>query len=766
MIEVLSLLFLTALLSPFIVRVFKHHGAAYLSLIPLICFCYFSYAAIWVANFSNVVVSIPWFNEIGVNLSFYLDGLSLLFANLITGIGTLIVFYSASYLKDHPFLNRYCGYLFLFMSAMLCLVLASNLITLFIFWELTAISSYLLIGFDNARPAARDAALKALLVTGAGGLSLLVGFILIGMETNSYDLVMLLQYPDVLRENSWYTVILILILLGAFTKSAQFPFHFWLPAAMEAPTPVSAYLHSATMVQAGIYLLARFHPLLSGTPLWFGLLTAFGGITMIGGVLLALRENDIKLILAYTTISALGSLTYLLASDQEGAIKACVGFIFAHALYKAALFLAAGNIQKETGTRELHRMHGLFHTMPATFFTVLIAASSMGGLPPLLGFYVKELVYETRQVVPFFSQVLTVLVVLTNMMLMMLAFILVLKPFWGKKKMKSHEPDFSMWFSGLSLALITLFFGLFPFFMSQNILSPAASAILHHPVKLNLELWHGFTPSFMLSLVTFLGGALLYLQQHAVLRTINYFKFALYHGPELAYVRILQFIVWFADTQTRLIQNGRLAIYLTVTLSTIAVVLGVALINTPLNFSSSTVPFSWFSIFLLIWLLISATATAIATQLIVAVIYLGAFGMGVALFFLVNAAPDVAMTQVLVETLFVIIFVLTLYKLPQIPTIDPLNENRFLFMVKMSVSIAVGLIITILLLAVIGNPVNTVVSDYFINNSVNLGHGRNIVNVILVDFRAFDTLGEAIVLVIAALGVHGLLKRKIKGTWL
>ncbi|ASQ45747.1 hydrogen gas-evolving membrane-bound hydrogenase subunit E [Legionella clemsonensis] len=766
MIGIIALIFLMSLLSPFIIRMFSFRGAWVLPLPPLAGFLYFLYCTYWTTELP-VTLSIPWFDAFGVALTFYLDGLSLLFAYLITGIGSIVVFYSVTYLRNHPLFNRFYAYLFLFMGSMLGLVLASNLITLFIFWELTSVSSYLLIGFDNKRQAAREAALNALLVTSAGGLALLTGFLLIGSVTHTFELTELLQHPAILRQNSLYGWILVLILIGAFTKSAQFPFHFWLPGAMKAPTPVSAYLHSATMVQAGVYLLARFYTLLSGTPLWFGFLTAFGGITMIGGLLLALREKDIKLVLAYTTVSALGSLIYMLASDQEEVIIACVAFIFAHALYKASLFLAAGNIQYQTGTRQLSRMHGLLHAMPATYATVLIAASSMAGLPPLLGFYVKELIYEAEQVIPFFSQILITIVILTNMGLVMLACVFVIKPALGRKPRKnSSESYFSMWFSGLTLALMTLFFSVFPSFIDQSLLAPAASSILHHPIHLKLELWHGVTPSFVLSLITLLGGFLLYLQRSKVLKWIGYFKFMVYYGPEFAYSRIINFILWFSNYQTRLIQNGRLTIYLMITLLTVAIILGSALMSTRINFSLAIISVPWFSVFLLFWVLVSAIAVAVATQLIIAVIFLGAFGMGVALFFLVNAAPDVAMTQVLVETLFVIIFALTLYKSQKIPSLETQTESQLFKILRLGIAISMGLIFTILLMAVISSPINNKLNQYFINNSVTLGHGRNIVNVILIDFRALDTMGEVIVLVIAALGIHGLLKRKLLGIWL
>src|SRR3990167_7327309 len=375
---------------------------------------------------------------------------------------------------------------------MLGLVLADNLITLFIFWELTSISSYLLIGIEHERIVAREAAAQALFVTVLGGLSLLASFILMGMATHTYSLSQMLSQEGLLQHHPWLSIILLLLFLGAFSKSAQFPFHFWLASAMEAPTPVSAYLHSATMVQAGVYLLARFHPLLSHNAWWFITLTTVGSITMIVGVLLAVRENDMKLMLAYTTVTALGSLIFLLGSTQDTVIKAAVAFLVAHALYKATLFMAIGDIQHQAGTRDIREVRGLHKAMPITFMAVLVAGASMAGLPPLLGFYVKELVYKANlAAAPVAVYILTAIAVFSNMIMAMLAFLLVIKPFWGKQKPALvSEAEVNMSVNALLLAFLTLLLSLFPFVLNRAVLSPAASAILSHPLEVELTLWH------------------------------------------------------------------------------------------------------------------------------------------------------------------------------------------------------------------------------------------------------------------------------------
>src|SRR3990167_3343576 len=467
-----------------------------LAIIPTLLFGYFIHLIPYIMHNETIYSGFSWFSALGINFSFYVDGLSLLFALLISGIGIPIVIYSSPYLGKHLYLSRYYIYLFLFMASMLGLVLSDNLITLFIFWELTSISSYLLIGINHQQSAARDAALKTLFVTVIGGLSLLASFILIGIVTHTYSLAIMLSQNGLLQHHPLFIAIFLLMLIGAFTKSAQFPFHFWLPAAMEAPTPVSAYLHSATMVQGGVYLLAPFHPLMSHSPWWFTIITAVGGLTMITGVVMAAQQNDMKLLLAYTTVTALGSLIFLLGSTNDTVIKAAVAFLVAHALYKATLFMAIGDIQHQTKTRDIREVRGLHKAMPITFMAVLISGASMAGIPPLLGFYVKELVYEANLAIPVASQALIAIAVLSNMLMAMLAFVLIIKPFWGKQKpTRVLEANVNMSVNTLLLALLMLTLSIFPFLLNHTLLSPAASAILSHPVKLELTLWHGFTPS-------------------------------------------------------------------------------------------------------------------------------------------------------------------------------------------------------------------------------------------------------------------------------
>ncbi len=386
--------FVAAALSPILAKTLKHNASWLLAIIPALAFLQFLSFVPGLAEGQTYKASLEWVPTFNVNFSIYLDGLSVVFALLISGIGTFITLYAGGYLKGHENLGQFLSYLFLFMGAMLGVVVADNVITLFVYWELTSITSFLLIGFDHLRRASRRSAVQALVVTGGGGLALMAGLILAGYQGGSFEMSELLNSGDVLRESPYYTAIFILVVLGAFTKSAQFPFHFWLPNAMEAPTPVSAYLHSATMVKAGVYLLMRMHPVLGGTELWMTVLPIFGGITLLVGTILGIRQTDLKLVLAYTTVASLGLLVMLTGTSDQIAIQGAVLYLFAHSLFKGSLFMVVGTVDHEAGTRDLHRVGGLFSAMPITGTAAVLSALSMAGLPPLIGFVAKEVLYD------------------------------------------------------------------------------------------------------------------------------------------------------------------------------------------------------------------------------------------------------------------------------------------------------------------------------------------------------------------------------------
>ncbi|MCS7222068.1 MAG: Na(+)/H(+) antiporter subunit A, partial [Anaerolineae bacterium] len=508
--------YMLATLAPWVYHLTRRATGWLLALLPIGLTVFFARYLLEVRASSALIVSYPWVPSLGVNLSFYIDGLSLLFALLISGIGALVVIYAGGYLAGKPQLGRFYVIVLMFMASMLGLVLAGNLITLFVFWELTSLTSYLLIGFDHEREQARAAALQALLVTGGGGLALLAGLVLLGQVGGSLELASLLENGTLVRDHPLYLPILVLILLGAFTKSAQAPFHFWLPNAMEAPTPVSAYLHSATMVKAGVYLLARLSPVLGGTEAWHYLVTGAGTVTMLLGAGLALLQTDLKRILAYSTVSALGALVLLLGLGTVLSVKAATLFLLAHALYKGALFLVAGAVDHETGTRDVRRLGNLARAMPFTAFAAGLAALSMAGLPPMLGFINKELLYEAKLQAPRAAPLVTGAGVLANVFLVAVAGIVGLAPFLRRRAnlpKKPHEAPPAMLLGPLFLGGLSLLCGLFPDTIADTLLLAAVRAVRPEVTLLQLKLWHGVNPVFALSVATLAAGAGVYTAQ-------------------------------------------------------------------------------------------------------------------------------------------------------------------------------------------------------------------------------------------------------------
>ena len=476
----LLLPFLGAIVAPVLTRFLKHNAAWILALIPLWLFIHFAGFLETVAGGNSVSGGLEWVPSLGVRFSWYLDGLSLTFALLISGIGTLIVLYSGGYLKGHVQQGRFFSFILMFMGAMQGLVISDSFMMLFVFWELTSITSFLLIGFDHDREAARRAALQALIVTGLGGLSLLAGLLVIWGATGTQDLSALLASGDAMRESPLYLLALILVLGGAFTKSAQFPFHFWLPNAMQAPTPVSAYLHSATMVKAGVYLLMRLNPAFGETVAWETILPVFGGTTLLVGTLLAIRQTDLKLMLAYTTVASLGLLVMLTGFGAEKAIEAAVLYLIAHSMFKGALFMVAGLIDHETGVRDIRRLGGIGRAMPLTFAAGLLAALSMGGLPLFFGFLAKEEIYAALGTGTPWATVLILVAVVGNALMFAVAFMVGLKPFIGKHgdtPKKAHEGPPLLWIGPLVLGVSGMIGALLSEPAHALFSSPMASAV-------------------------------------------------------------------------------------------------------------------------------------------------------------------------------------------------------------------------------------------------------------------------------------------------
>jgi multicomponent Na+:H+ antiporter subunit A len=759
--------FALALAAPWLHRLARKASGWILALLPLALTLYFGMFHQQLGDNGVTIISYPWVPSLGVGLSFYVDGLSLLFAVLISGVGALVIIYAGGYLDGHPQLDRFYTLTLIFMASMLGLVLAGNVITMFVFWELTSLSSYLLIGFDHHRAAARAAALQALLVTGAGGLALLAGMLLLGQVGGSLELAELLAQGDVIRAHPLYLPILLLVLAGAFTKSAQVPFHFWLPNAMEAPTPVSTYLHSATMVKAGVYLLARLSSVLGATDAWHYLVTLAGATTMVAGAFFALWQTDLKRILAYSTLSALGALVLLIGLDTVLSIKAGIVFLVAHALYKGALFQVAGTVDHETGTRDVAQLRGLARAMPITATAAGLSALSMAGLPPLLGFINKELLYEAKMQAPRAAAVITGAGVAANIMLVAVAGIVGIRPFIGRltaTPKKPHEAPLALWLGPLVLASLGLAIGLFPEAVATLFLSPAVSAVRAEPTVVDLALWHGVNPVLILSAFTIAVGVAVYLGSDALRRAASMLGTAGFGviarwGPERWYELSLKGLNLVARTQTRLLQSGYLRFYLMIIIATTVGLAGYTLFDLgELSWPANVLDVRPYEAMFAALILLAALLAVLSPSRLAAVAALGVVGYGTAVIYLLFGAPDLAMTQFALETLTVILFVLVLYRLPRFAALS----SRGTHIRDAIVALAAGGLMTVLVLAVTSIPLQSRLAPYFAANSVELAHGRNLVNVILVDFRGLDTLGEITVLAVAAVGVYALLKLRLE----
>ncbi len=726
-------------------------------------FLWFTQALGTVAAGAEVRVAWDWVPSLGISLSFLIDGLSLTFGLLITGIGALVMLYSSKYLEGHVHFGRFHLYLVLFMLSMLGLVLADNLITLFVFWELTTITSYLLIGFDHATKKSRRSALQALLLTGTGGLALLAGFILIGTVAGTFELSEIRTQGNVLIDSALYLPILILVLAGTFTKSAQFPLHFWLPNAMAAPTPVSAYLHSATMVKAGIYLMARMHPNLGGTEVWMWTLTVFGAVTAVFASFMAVKQTDLKQALAYTTLMALGTLTLFLGESTSYAITAAVTFLIVHSFYKAALFLIVGIIDHGTGTREADILGGLAKAMPITAAAAAVSALSMAGFPPFLGFIGKELKYAGALGVQSEPLLVAMAVLLANGLMFAVAGIVAFKPFWRPGRptpVKPHEGPWRMLLGPVVLAVVGAVLGIAPGLLAFGLVNPAVAAILGPEVQPGqLQLWAGINLPLGLSVVTFAMGAAFY-AWHRELR--GWLTRAGARAPsfDAGWDRLIDGIKAIAAWQTRLVQTGVMRHYVFVTFLTFVVaVAGTGAVKGAFGGTFAVTDVLLKNYVVVALIIAGCLLTLTTSSRVAAIAGLGAVGIGVALIFIIYGAPDVAITQLLVETLVVVLFAVAALKLPRLD-LGGRKAHRPLDAV---LAVAVGTTVTLVLLAVTAGPIDREITSYFESVAWTEAFGRNIVNVILVDFRALDTFGEIAVVAVAALSAYALLKGRRPG---
>ncbi|TVQ86811.1 MAG: DUF4040 domain-containing protein [Bacteroidetes bacterium] len=746
-------------LAPFIRKYLKNSAGWIYAIWPFTGFLYYLSLLPQINQGHVLMESYTWLPALGINFSFYVDGFSVLFSLLVLGIGTFIMIYAGYYMRPYPMKGRFMGYLLLFMTAMQGIVVSGNLITMFVFWELTSVSSYLLIGYYHEKPEARASALQALLITGFGGLALLGGFVLLAIPYESYELSYILSNPDLIKNSNLYLPAFILVAIGAFTKSAQFPFHFWLPGAMTAPSPVSAFLHSATMVKAGVFLLARLNPVLGGTELWSYTLTIVGATTMFTGAWLSITQVDLKRILAYTTVSALGTLVLLIGTGTEYAINAAIIFLLVHALYKGTLFMMAGNIEKKTGTRDINQLGGLFKYMPFAAVVMILALVSMAGVPPMLGFLGKELIYEASVAAPKAHLFILTLGFLTNVILVFLSLRLTIDIFWGKEPEYAKtpaEPNLALVIGPFFLVLASFILGLFPSAMANPLTSSAITSISPELDAIILKLWHGFNLVLALSVFTLLSGLFVFKYRHKIIPAIDRFNIKYFRREftRLFFQMIDAFLI-FTKLKTKTLQHGYHRYYL-MTLFVIASVLVWIMIwradpiILELNFSD--MPLNLVAVVILI--IAAAISSIVSNSRVVALISLGVIGFGITIIFIAYSGVDLAITMIMVETLLVILAMTVVYHLPKYQNFSSTGAR----MRDALVATLVGSFFIVLVLQAGTSTLDAPISEFFKEASYTQAFGRNIVNVILVDFRALDTLGEITVISIAALGIYAMIQ--------
>ena len=750
-ISILSV-FILAFLVPLLHKMTGNKLAFLLSIAPLTIFiallCYYLSGTDF-----PISESWEWNSYFNLELAVYLDGLSLLFGFFISGIGFLIYIYAGFYMKDAKYNGRFFMILTLFMGAMLGLVLADNWLSILVFWELTSITSFLLIGHNNEKESARYAAWQGLLVTALGGLALLAGLVLIGIVTDQYTISNLSQHHELLTQHTLYLPILLCVAVGAFTKSAQFPFHFWLPNAMAAPTPVSAYLHSATMVKAGIYFFARFSPILGGTVEWHILLSSIGGITMLIGAVMAFKSDNIKKLLAYSTISALGIMTMAFGIGTETAVFAGTVYIIGHALYKSTLFMMAGILDKETGTKNISEFPiMLYQKLPLAFGIVCLAALSFAGIAPFFGFVAKELLLEMVLHSPMLSAVYVTIMLVTSVFFVAILFILTHKAFTkGKLNSQVKSIHKGIYLAPAITALLGLIFGLFPDTLS-NLTSLASGNIFSGFQSKHLALWHGFNNAFYLSLLSILVGAGVYFISLKVNWKLN-LSFLKPLQPSKIYDYLFDGLIVFGQWQTRRIQTGYLRNYAMVTLSVILILTGFTFFyKAGIRIDRESLDIYIFELVLGLIVLLALGFTLFTSSNISALLSLSVVGIAISIIFMEAGAPDLAITFFLIDALTITIFVLILHKLPK-KMLRKKNFDRFR---DGFIAIGTGLLVTLILFSLTYNPLNSKLKEFYAENSYSAAKGKNMVNVILVDFRVLDTLGEICVLAIAALGVFAL----------
>ncbi len=728
----------------------------------------------------RIQCSWPWAPSLGLYVSFSLDGLSWLFTGLISGVGVFVFIYAAFYMADDPTLSRLYRFLLLFNAAMMGVVLADNLILLLVFWELTSVSSFLLIGFRSHRAAACEGAIKAFGLTAIGGLVMLFGILAVYAEHGTFELSVLLA-----NSTSISTAVGLCFLVGAFTKSAQFPFHIWLPSAMEAPTPVSAYLHAATMVKAGLYLIARLTPLFADDPTWSATVTSVGTVTLVWGGVLACKQVDLKALLANSTVSQLGLIVLLLGLQTEIALFAAILHILNHAAFKGALFLTAGTVEHEAGTRDLRRLGGLRPLMPTLTLAATLASLSMAGLPPLGGFLSKELFYEgvleadllQRGNVSSVSYLLedtfpllTTLAVTASCLTFLYSFIFFHGTFFAPASHPPEQPHASSHAEhhstlGLIAPIVVLsglavLFGLVPS-LAEALVTPAFRVIHGEPPQLHLALWHGLTPALGLSALTIVLGGGAFLVRQRFLQAAREYQAA--YSFNRVYIDGLTGFTHLFHWTRALYMTGSVTDYIRYLLVALIVGLSIPLWSffEEMALQADIVRPEYHELGLAGLMAVAGIMCCRTHSRIVLVLSLGLVGSLMAIFFVLFSAPDLALTQVLVEAVSLVLFLLVLRYFSMIRPL-PYTPRTRLF--NIGISVGTGLMVSLLLFAAnVGPSIPSVIPSYYLANSHLLAGGYNVVNVILVDFRGFDTMGEITVFSVAVLGVLALVELGVRG---
>ena len=795
MINLMILLpFFFAVLIPFLHRLFnnKLHIGWFILFMPAAIFTFLlQYIPITQAG-DTWTSEMKWLPSFGFNFTAYVDGLSLLFGLLITGVGTLVILYSIFYMsRQREELHNFYVYLMLFMGAMLGVVFSDNVVVLYVFWELTSISSFLLIAYWYQRRKSRDGAQKSMLITIFGGLSMLAGLLLLSVITDTYSIREMITQVDSLQEHILFLPAMILILLGAFTKSAQFPFSLWLPDAMEAPTPISAYLHSATMVKAGIYLVARLTPVFGGDAVWFWTVSLVGIVTLLYGSWNAVRQKDLKALLAYSTISQLGLIMSLLGLGSAAiyfgygdeskvyaiAIMAAVFHLVNHSTFKGSLFMVVGIIDHETGTRNLQRLGGLMSLMPISFTITMIGSFSMAGLPPFNGFLSKEMfftgvvnasgmnIFEMETLGMIFPVVAWAASVLTFVYCMILVF----KTFAGEHKPEmlskpAHEPPIGMLIPPALLAMLVVLIFFFPNILAKYILDPAFISILpdyaaQGGLGKEISAWHGFNTELLMTIGVVLFGLILYKLLPKWTKIFNWYPQSMtFNNIYISSVELLETV---SDHLTKKYMTGYTRDYLAYIFAFFIFIVGGSLwLFDGFTFDmSNDSPVSIYEAVMVIGMIIAALIALFSQHRLTSIIAVGALGYLVSILFVIFQAPDLALTQLVVETVTVALFLLCFYHLPEFR--KEVSKVRFKF-TNMLISAGVGLTVTLLALSANGTRLFETISGYF-ENSYALAGAKNIVNATLVDFRGLDTMIEVAVLCIAGLAVFTLIKVNVTG---